>query len=174
VARLYVVYAQGTVEATIPMRTLTSIDHEKVFRNARLIQDLGGHVEMVYLVVTGFNDSEESANWILEKHLDYLGPETPLHINRYYPANYWREPATSLGKLLEIRDLAKAQGVEYVYIGNVGYPGLEDTRCPRCGKTLIARSGYRVIHYGLEDDRCPRCGRRINLRGRLSKPLKTI
>ena len=144
---------------------LTSIDHLKVFRNARRILDLGGHVEMVYLVVTGYNDSEECARWVFETHLDYLGQSIPIHINRYYPANFWRRPSTSLDKLLRFRELARSLGIEYVYVGNVGYPDLESTRCPRCGKMLIERSGYRVTYFRLDDGRCPRCGYRITLRG---------
>jgi pyruvate formate lyase activating enzyme len=126
-------------------------------------------VEMVYLVVTGYNDSGECAEWILEKHLEYLGPETPIHINRYYPANYWKKPPTPLSKLLEFRDTALKMGIEYVYIGNVGYPSLEDTKCPKCGKILIRRSGYRVTYYKLDGKNCPGCGYKINLRGEISK-----
>jgi len=98
-----------------------------------------------------------------------LGPETPIHINRYYPANYWKEPPTSLSKLLEFREIALKMGIEYVYIGNIGYSGLEDTKCPKCGKTLIRRSGYRVIYYKLDGKSCPRCGYKINLKGEISK-----
>jgi len=145
---------------------LTSIDHLKVFRNARRILDMGGHVEMVYLVVTGFNDDTECAEWIFGKHLDYLGSDTPIHINRYYPANFWKKPATSLNRLLEFRNLALKLGIEYVYVGNVGIPELEATTCPRCGKTLILRNFYRVTYYGIKDDKCHRCGKRIPLRGR--------
>ena len=148
---------------------LTSIDHEKAFRNARLILDNGGHVEAVFLVVTGFNDSDETIDWILGKHLDYLGPDTPLHVNRYYPAHYWRKPATSLRKLLEIRARAMKLGINYVYVGNTGIPELEYTRCPRCGKILIARHGYRVTHYNLDGDKCPRCGQKIPIKGKYVK-----
>ncbi len=145
---------------------LTSIDHLKVFRNARKILELGGHVEMVYLVVTGFNDHPECAEWIFEKHLDYLGPKTPLHINRYYPANFWNKPPTPLRKLLEFRDMALRMGIEYVYIGNVGMPELEATRCPKCGKMLIERSRYRVTYFKLDNSRCLRCGYKITLKGK--------
>ena len=150
---------------------LTSIDHLKVFRNARLILDMGGHVEMVYLVVTGFNDSSECAEWIFEKHLEYLGEAAPIHINRYYPANFWNKPSTPLGKLLKFRDMALRMGIEYVYVGNVGMPELEATKCPRCGKILIERSGYRVTYFKLDGDRCPRCGYKITLKGRYVEKL---
>ena len=154
-------------------KALATIDHVKVFRNAGKLIDLGGHVEMVYLVVTGFNDDEECIEWILGKHLDLLGPDTPLHINRYYPAHVWRKPSTPLSKLLKIMEKARRIGINYVYVGNVGVPELEETRCPKCGKTLIARHHYRVTYYHLDGDRCPRCGQRIPIRGRFikGKPL---
>jgi len=153
------------------MKVLKYVDHEKVFRNAKLVKDLGGHVEMVYLVVTGANDFEECYKWIIEKHLDYLGPETPLHINRYYPMHYWHEPPTRISKLMEIASYAKKQGIEYVYIGNVHDPDLEATKCPRCGKVLIYRRWYRVevinLDYSNGKYRCPRCGKEIPIRGRI-------
>jgi len=145
---------------------LTSIDHELVFRNARFILDNGGHVEMVYLVVTGFNDSEESIEWILGKHLDILGEDIPLHVNRYYPAHRWKKPATSLDKLLAIREKALKMGINFVYIGNIGTSRFERTTCPVCGKILIERRLYRVTYYKLENDKCPRCGRKIPIKGK--------
>ncbi len=145
---------------------LASIDHEIVFRNAKKLLDLGAHVEMVYLVVTGFNDFDECIEWILSKHLDYLGPSVPLHINRYYPANYWRMPPTPIPKLMYIKDLAIKMGIEYVYVGNIGSSEYETTRCPKCGKVLIVRSGYRVTYYNLDGNRCPRCGYAITMRGK--------
>lgn len=151
-------------------RALGTVDHSIIYRNARLVLDLGGHVEMVYLVVTNTNDFEECVEWILGKHLDALGPEVPLHINRYYPARVWREPPTPISRLLEIKEKAKKMGINYVYVGNVGDFRLESTICPRCGKTLIERRGYRVRLFVLErrssgDWRCPRCGLKIPIRG---------
>ncbi|GAB6147510.1 radical SAM protein [Stetteria hydrogenophila] len=147
---------------------LPGVDPAVVYRNARRILDLGGHVEMVYLVVTGYN--EDCADWIISMHLDTLGPDVPLHVNRYYPAHKWREPPTRLETLYRIALKARREGVNYVYIGNVWDPEWEATRCPRCGKTLIARRGYRVTYWGLDWSngkyRCPRCGHPIPVRGK--------
>lgn len=158
-------------------KILTHVDHEKVYRNAKRILDLGGHVEMVYLVVTGANDTEECYKWIISKHIDLLGPEVPLHINRYYPAHRWSQPPTPIQKLLEIASHAKKEGIEYVYIGNISTVEYETTRCPRCGKTLIARKHYRVTYFNLDQTRekyrCPRCGHSIPITGRYvpGKPI---
>lgn len=150
-------------------RALASIDHSIVYRNARMILDAGGHVEMVYLMVTNTNDFEECLEWIIRMHLDKLGPQVPLHINRYYPANYWREPPTSISKLMEAYEKARREGVEFVYVGNIGRWELESTKCPKCGKMLIARRNYRVVDFILEKTgnewRCPRCGYRIPIKG---------
>jgi len=148
-------------------KALGTVNHEVILRNAKYLIDLGAHVEMVYLVVTDFNDDDECIKWIIGKHLDILGPEVPLHVNRYYPANYWRARETPLEKLLSIRDYALREGLHYVYVGNVGSAELETTKCPNCGKTLITRSWYRVRYYGLTPDgRCQRCGFKVYLRGR--------
>ncbi len=151
------------------MKVLRGVDHEKVFRNAKKILDLGGHVEMVFLVVTNANDFDECVEWIIDKHLQYLGPEVPLHVNRYYPANRWFEPPTPIDKLFSIAEKARREGIEYVYVGNVHIPGTEDTKCPRCGKTLISRYAYRVTYFNLDKVgdtyRCPRCGHRVPIRG---------
>ena len=151
-------------------RPLSYINHELVFETAKRVLDNNGHVEMVYLVVTNTNDSEETVNWILKQHADKLGCNVPLHINRYYPQHAWREPPTPIEKLLEIAELARREyGLKYVYIGNVSKPELESTKCPRCGRTVIYRVGYRVLKYDLaRDNRCPNCGEKIPIRGRFT------
>lgn len=158
-------------------KALVGVNHEVVFRNARTVLNHGAHVEIVYLVVTNTNDYEECYEWIIGKHLDYLGPEVPLHVNRYYPAHRWTEPPTPISKLMEIRDYAHNQGLKYVYVGNTWRPELESTKCPKCGKVLIHRSGYRVLEFKLDTSggkyKCPRCGELIPIKGRYVEKIFT-
>ena len=157
-------------------KALPNIDHEVIYRNAKYIIDNGGHVEMVYLVVTNTNDFDECVDWIIDKHLSMLGEKVPLHVNRYYPAHKWREPPTPIEKLMSIAEKARREGIEYVYVGNVHNPELESTKCPKCGKMLIYRRWYRVWEFNLDRDgekyRCPRCGYEIPIRGKYI-PWKT-
>ncbi|MEM4691289.1 MAG: radical SAM protein [Desulfurococcaceae archaeon] len=150
-------------------KALVGIDHEVVFRNAKYVLDRGGHVEIVYLVVTNTNDYRECYEWIINKHIDYLGYDTPLHINRYYPAHRWREPPTPVEKLIEIHRYAREMGLKYVYIGNIFNEIYESTKCPKCGKILIYRSRYRVLEFRLTYScgkyRCPFCGEHILIYG---------
>jgi pyruvate formate lyase activating enzyme len=151
-------------------KALPNIDHSIVFRNAKMVLDMGGHVEMVYLVITNTNDFDECVEWIIDNHLKMLGEKVPLHVNKYYPAHKWREPATPVEKLFEVAQKAKREGLEYVYIGNVHSPELESTKCPKCSKMLVYRRWYRVWEFNLDKEgskyRCPRCGYEIPIRGR--------
>ncbi|MEM3371965.1 MAG: radical SAM protein [Candidatus Korarchaeum sp.] len=153
-------------------RLLPHVNHEVIFRNAREVLGAGGHVEMVYLVVTGANDSEGCFDWILDKHISYLDPEVPLHINRYFPANRWREPQTGVSLLLELRRRAMEEGLSFVYVGNLFSPELESTYCPSCGKLLMRRQFNRLTFVRLTHDggswRCPSCGRGIPVRGKIA------
>ncbi|UNQ73893.1 radical SAM protein [Infirmifilum sp. NZ] len=151
------------------MSVLRGVDHEKVLRNARYILDSGGHVEMVYLVVTGANDSEECIDWVLRRHLDVLGPSVPLHINRYFPAHAWHKPPTPIDKLMGAKRKSESLGLEFVYVGNLHEPELESTYCPRCRRLLVRRENYRVTYFKLDVEsgkyRCPYCGYEIPIRG---------
>ncbi|HHC19266.1 MAG TPA: AmmeMemoRadiSam system radical SAM enzyme [Euryarchaeota archaeon] len=139
---------------------------EVVFRNARYILENEGHVEMVFLIVTGANDSEECIKWVLERHLDTLGEDVPLHINRYYPAYKYHEPPTSYEKLLFAYNYARDIGIKYVYVGNIPEEEYQDTKCPKCGKVLIKRRRARVIYWALDDrKKCPRCGTKVPVYG---------
>jgi len=150
-------------------RYLRGIDPELILRNAKLLIDLNTHVEIVYLVVTGFNDDEDCISWLIDRHLDMLGEDVPLHLNRYYPAHTYRLPATPIDKLLRAREMARREGIKFVYVGNIDAPTLESTYCPNCGKLLIGRRNYRVFHFSLGDGKCIRCGHPIPIRGRYIK-----
>ncbi|MEM3622971.1 MAG: AmmeMemoRadiSam system radical SAM enzyme [Candidatus Bathyarchaeia archaeon] len=142
-------------------------DAEKVWRNACEAKNLGLHVEIVNLVVTDVNDDEESLRWVIEKHLKNVGPETPLHFTRYFPAHKFNNPPTKIETLERAYEMAKKAGVLYPYIGNVNGHKYENTYCPNCGEKLIKRFGPQVIAYSItEDKRCPKCGTRVPIKGK--------
>ncbi len=137
-----------------------------VYRVARRALKLGVHVEGVFLVVTGANDWDSCIRWVIDKHVEYLGRDVPLHVNRYHPAYRYNAPPTSMEKLLQAYNYAVSRGVEYVYIGNVASTEYLHTRCPKCGEILIRRTHYGVVECSLEGKRCPRCGYEVLLVGR--------
>ncbi len=123
--------------------------------------------EVTNLVVPQVGDDPDNlrklARWIVEN----LGPETPFHLIRFYPEykmlDFNPTPISTLEKLASI---AKSEGLQYVYIGNVPGHELENTYCPSCGELLIARYGFTIHKWNVKDDnRCPKCGEKINIIG---------
>jgi pyruvate formate lyase activating enzyme len=88
-----------------------------------------------------------------------MGRETPLHFSRFHPnfqmKNLPPTPATTLDRAKEI---ALAEGLYHVYIGNILRPGGEDTVCRQCGTLLVERRRYTVLQNRIEDAKCPDCG----------------
>ena len=134
-------------------------DVEVVWRNARRAKELGIHVELVYLLVTKATDYENMILETIERLLKELGPETPIHFTRYYPAYKYNEPPTKIEKLEWAYRMARKMGVYYPYVGNVpGHP-YNHTYCPECGEVLIKRYGIEIVDCRITKDfRCPKCG----------------
>ncbi len=126
------------------------------------------HVETTYLVVPGLNDSEEEFKKMIKWHLDNLGPEIPLHLSRFYPMyKYSDKPPTPVETLEKFWNIARKEGLYYVYIGNVPWHKGENTYCPYCGKLLIRRIGYDIIEWNIDkENRCKFCGRKIHIVGK--------
>jgi len=151
-------------------RQFCNADVEAIWRNAGEARGMGMHVEVVTLVIPGVNDDEETIRGISRRVAVELGPETPLHFTRYYPAYRFTAPPTPVSTLEWARRVAKEEGCRYVYVGNApGHPW-ENTICPACERTLIRRYGLEVVEFDLTPDhRCPGCGLSIPIVGRYTK-----
>ncbi len=136
---------------------------EIIWRNARVAKDMGMHVEMIHLMVTGINDDEIKIKKLIKKHLKVLGPETPLHFTKYFPAYHYLSPSTSTDILEFAYKEAKREGIYYPYVGNIPGHSFENTYCPYCGTLLLERVGYRITKWGLRDKTCPNCKREIQI-----------
>ncbi|MEW5995587.1 MAG: AmmeMemoRadiSam system radical SAM enzyme, partial [Candidatus Zixiibacteriota bacterium] len=126
------------------------------------IKKSGMWLEIVYLVVPTLNDTEtefkELARWVKT----YLGSDTPVHFSRFHPQYLLRHLPPTPRKTLETAHKASlAEGLEYVYLGNVPGNPAESTYCPQCGQMLIHRRGYRILEYNLAGNRCPKCRKEI-------------
>ena len=118
-------------------------------------------VEVVTLVVPGFNDSEDELRDIAE-FLAGISPDLPWHVTAFHPDYRMNDRgATPVRTLLAAHDLGREAGLRYVYSGNA--PGRvgdrEHTPCPGCGASLVERTGYRIGPCRLTTDgTCPDCG----------------
>jgi pyruvate formate lyase activating enzyme len=119
-------------------------------------------VEVTNLLIPTLNDADRDIQSLCRWVKENMGWETPLHFSRFFPQYRMRHlPPTPADTLLRARDIARAEGLKHVYVGNVLVAGGGDTCCASCGKTLIRRSGYTILDNSLRDGRCPDCGTEV-------------
>jgi len=125
------------------------------------------HVEVTFLIIPETNDSPDETREMARYIVEHLGPETPLHLSRFFPMyKFQHVPPTPVETLVRAREIAVEEGVRYVFVGNVRGGGYEDTVCHVCGKTVISRSGYTITGWYLDEDkRCIHCGAEIPIVG---------
>uniref|UniRef100_A0A7C3IMZ5 AmmeMemoRadiSam system radical SAM enzyme n=2 Tax=candidate division WOR-3 bacterium TaxID=2052148 RepID=A0A7C3IMZ5_UNCW3 len=134
-----------------------------VLSACRTVAQSGVHLELVNLVVPGFNDDSTTIRRMCEWIRDSLGDTIPVHFTRFHPDyKLLNSPATPVATLERAVRMARRTGLKYVYVGNVpGHPD-ENTYCPDCGKKLIGRQGFTVTENNIANGRCRFCGCRIS------------
>ena len=142
-----------------PYRQLGAV-RDDILAGIRMVHEMGFWLEIVTLVVPGFNDSAEELRDIAQ-FLVSLSPDIPWHVTAFHPDYKMQDmPYTSVQNLLRAVEIGEAAGLNYVYAGNL--PGrvgkYENTRCPHCQTTLIERYGY-IIRSNIvtADGTCPEC-----------------
>lgn len=144
-------------------RQVVGVDPEPVFEAiAALHQQSDCWLELVNLVVPTLNDSDHDLARLVERVVETVGTEVPLHVSQFWPA--WKLvhlPKTPAETLARAWDHGVAAGLDHVYVTNLApHPG-NHTRCPRCGETVVQRLGTEVLRNRIgARGRCP-CGHRV-------------
>jgi len=126
------------------------------------IREQGTWTEIVYLVIPTLNDSDgefkAAAQWVKAN----LGPDVPVHFTRFHPEYLLTNlPSTPVETLERAKAIADAEGLHYVYVGNVpGHSG-ENTYCPKCKRVIVERQGYTVGQVQLKKGKCAFCAQAI-------------
>lgn len=113
------------------------------------------HVEVTNLLVTGENDSDDDIRRVVD-FVAGVDPGIPTHFSRYFPAHRFAAPPTPPDRLEAALRIARGR-LAYAYVGNYHLAGAEDTACPKCGKTVVRRAGYRASVVGLKGNSCVSC-----------------
>ncbi len=133
---------------------------EPILDTIRRLYAMHFWLEIVTLLIPGFNDSRDEVNR-LTSFIASVSPEIPWHVTAFHSDYKMSDTAnTTAEMLLSAADLGRANGLKYVYAGNLpGHVGdLEDTRCGACGNLLIARYGYHIREYHItREGKCPAC-----------------
>jgi pyruvate formate lyase activating enzyme len=152
-------------DAQAVRRNCKGIDVNKVWATCKLARSRGLHLEITSLVIPGVNATADALRGIAARIASDLGPDVPWHVTGYYPAYKFAGPGTPLAALRLARDIGKAEGLDFVYIGNAAVPDGNDTRCPDCGALLIRRAGLQALNQIARNDmrggRCSRCWRKV-------------
>ena len=119
--------------------------------------------EITTLLIPGENDSAAEitalSRWVVEN----LGPDVPLHFTAFHPDFRMRDKTpTAHATLAMARRIARAEGVNHAYVGNVLDVGRQSTYCPVCAERVIERDHYALGDWGLDPaGGCRACGTKI-------------
>ena len=133
-----------------------------VLESLKTVKSSNVWLEVVNLVIPTLNDNlkmiDEMCLWIKEN----LGVDTPLHFTRFHPdyklTHLSPTPVSTLDSAYEI---AKKNGLRYVYIGNVPGHTYNSTYCPSCNRNVIHRMHMDVIEMNLVNGKCRFCNASI-------------
>ena len=133
-----------------------------ILETIRRVHDMGLWLEIVTLLIPGFNDSQDEIRRLTE-FLAGISRDIPWHVTAFhtdYKMQGDGQRDTTVADLLQAVEIGRKAGLRYIYAGNL--PGMvgewEDTRCPNCSEPLIRRYGYLIENYNLTPDgRCPHC-----------------
>jgi pyruvate formate lyase activating enzyme len=121
-------------------------------------------VEVVTLLVPGFNDSEPELRAIA-RFIAGISRNIPWHVTAFHQDYKMTDPAnTTVHDLLRAAEIGVEEGLRFVYAGNAaGRVGeWENTRCPKCSRTLVKRHGYRILENLInKDGKCPACAEEV-------------
>jgi pyruvate formate lyase activating enzyme len=166
---------KGSAEPDFTRKYIGVPDPKPIFDTLLEIRDKTKiHVEITDLIVPQVGDSLEHAKKLSKFLYDEFGPEMPIHFLRFHPDYKMMEfPPTPVKTLEKHYEVAKKEGLEYVYLGNVpGHP-YEHTYCPGCKNIAVGRYGFDIMSWNLDEhNKCNTCGKQIPIIGQLDKNYK--
>lgn len=136
---------------------------QHVLDTIAMVHARGFWMEIVTLVVPGFNDSDAELGEIAG-FIAGISPDIPWHVTAFHRDYKMTSPAnTPPETLIRAAKIGYDAGLHFVYAGNLaGRVGsYEHTFCPGCHIRLIERYGYFIKQNRLKDGKCPGCDRII-------------
>ena len=124
---------------------------ENVLETVRMVHEMGFWMEIVTLLIPGFNDSDEEVREAA-RFLAGVSRDVPWHLTAFHPDYKMTGPeSTGPRTLLRAAEIGREEGLRFVYCGNL--PGRvgdsENTLCPNCRKPLVRRYGYDILECTL-------------------------
>ena len=142
-----------------------------VLDSIQLVHEMAFWLEIVTLIVPGFNDSDQEIA-SFARFIAGVSPAIPWHVTAFHRDYKMTSPQdTTARSLLRAAQVGHNAGLQFVYAGNL--PGAvgpwEDTCCPACQTTLIRRRGFRILENRMgASSACPHC--RLKIPGIWTQP----
>ncbi len=152
--------------ANVDLKTFEAADYKNVLggsfrattRAIQLLCEANVWVEVTTLVIPGFNDSDAVLREIA-RFIKGVSADLPWHVSRFHPDFEWLDRgATPVATLRRAREIGRAEGLRYVYVGNLPGDEGEKTRCPHCDNVVIDRTGYNIREMATINGKCAACG----------------
>lgn len=159
-----------TDAANIDLKGITNDFYDQVcFASLKPVQTslvmakkAGIELEVTHLMIPTLNDKPKDTKKLCRWIKENLGKDTPLHFSRFFPRYKMKNlPPTSAETLNRAYDIAKEEGMEYVYIGNILSKKGQNTYCPKCDHLLVERLGFKIMKNVIKNGKCPKCGKEI-------------
>jgi pyruvate formate lyase activating enzyme len=125
-----------------------------------LVKETNVWTEITTLLIPTLNDSDKELHELAQWVASELGPDVPLHFSAFHPDYKLLDlPRTPAATLTRARRIAMAEGLRFVYTGNVHDPEGDQTLCPGCGTAVISRDWYEILDAKLTSGgACACCG----------------
>jgi len=126
-------------------RSLTGASLKPVLDTLITLKKRGVWLEITNLVIPGYNDSPAKMREMFKWLIDHGFNNTPVHISRFFPAYQLSKiPPTDIFVMKEAVEIAKEEGMRFIYLGNFPFAEYCNTHCTCCGSTLVKRGGYNA------------------------------
>lgn len=131
-----------------------------VLDTIQLLYEMDFWLEIVTLIVPGFNDSDEELT-SMAQFLAKISPDIPWHVTAFHKDYKMTDPDnTPVSTLIRAAKIGEKAGLRYIYAGNLpGQVGnYENTYCPKCRNLLVERYGFYIRQNRItEEGTCPKC-----------------
>jgi pyruvate formate lyase activating enzyme len=137
---------------------------EHVLETIRMVHSREFWLEVVTLVVPGWNDSEDELRQAA-RFIASVSPDIPWTLWNFHRDYRMRDPDDAVAHdVVRAATIGREEGLRFTYAGvQPGRVGdFERTRCPGCDAVAVERVGYQLTAYALDPaGRCTACGTTI-------------
>lgn len=137
---------------------------DSVLDTIRMVHDRGFWLEIVTLVIPGWNDSEEELR-SAARFIASVSTDIPWILWDFHRDYRMRDCEDAQAHhVVRAASIGRSEGLRFTYAGVKpgGVGDFEQTRCPGCSAVAVDRTGYQLTSYAIDENgSCAACGTSI-------------